>query len=89
MNADAEKLPIILTFEIVQLPEPNSHWREVTALLTWEDYIQRMDTALCTQSELNSLREAIQFLVGEHFDILEVREEYLPKNAPPCIMNPK
>jgi hypothetical protein len=75
-----EKLPINITFEIVQLPEPNSHWYEVTAVLTWEEagYTQRMDTALCTQLELSSIKEATCFLVGHHFDIRGVKEECLP-----------
>ncbi len=70
-----EKRPINITFEIVQLPEPNSHWYEVVAILSWKEYSQRMDTTLCLQGEADEIKEAICFLIGEHFDIREVKEQ--------------
>jgi hypothetical protein len=70
-----DKLPINITFEIVQLQPPNDHWYEVTAVLSWEEeFLKRMDTALCWQDEVNTIKEAICFLVGEHFNVQEVKE---------------
>jgi hypothetical protein len=74
------KLPITITFEIMQHLEPNDHWYTVTAVLSWEEagFEQRMDPALCLQDELSKTKEAICFIVGEHFNIQDVKEQAMP-----------
>jgi hypothetical protein len=76
MQANTEQLPIILTLQIIQRPEPNDHWYEITGVLSWKEvYHQRMETGLCSEREVESAKEALQFIVSEHFDIREVRED--------------
>jgi hypothetical protein len=62
-----DKLPINITFEIVQQPEPNHHWYEVTAVLSWEEFRW--------QDEVDKIKEAICFLIGRRFNIQEVKEQ--------------
>lgn len=75
-----EKLPINITFEIVQHQPPNDHWYDVTAVLSWPDavpepFYQRMDTALVTQNELDGIKATICILVRQIFDIQEVKTD--------------
>lgn len=72
-----EKLPVNLTFEIEHLPEPNHRWYHVTGVLSWEAYLQRMNTCLVLQDELSDIKNAICFIVGEQFAIHEVKEDLI------------
>ena len=69
-----EKLPLNITFEIVQHPAPNDHWYDVTPILSWEEagFLQQMDTSLCLKDEIDENKEAVCLLIGERFHIQEV-----------------
>lgn len=86
MSTPKKKLPINVTFEIVQEQEPNACWFEVTAVLSWEAaaYSPRMDTCLVTQDELSEIKEAICFIIGETFDIQNVTEQTSPTEPQPA-----
>jgi hypothetical protein len=74
--AEKEKLPITVTFEIIQHPEPNERWFDVTAVLSNEGagFSQRMDTCLVLQNELGEIKEALCFRIGQTFTIQEMND---------------
>jgi hypothetical protein len=70
------KLPLNITFVIMQLRAPNQHWYDVIPILSWRDeFSQRMDTMMCLADEIDQIKEGVCFLIGERFDIQEVKEE--------------
>ena len=80
MIESQEKLPLNITFEIVQDFAPNDHWYTVTPVLSWEqeEFLQRMDSGRCLHDEISTFKEGICFLMGKRFDIREVKEQVMP-----------
>jgi hypothetical protein len=71
-----DRLPINITFVVMQHKAPNQHWYDVIPVLSWKDeFSQRMETMMCLADEIDQTKEGVCFLIGERFDIQEVKEE--------------
>jgi hypothetical protein len=70
-----DKLPLNITFVVMQHREPNEHWYDIIPFLSWEEeFSQRMDTMMCGEDQIDKTKEGVCFLLGERFGIREVRE---------------
>lgn len=70
------KVPLNITFVIMQHQAPNQHWYDVIPFLSWKDgFSKRMDIMMCLADEIDQIKEGVRFLIGERFNIQEVKEE--------------
>ena len=70
------KLPLNITFVVMQQREPNEHWYDIIPFLSWEEeFSQRMPTMMCGEDQIDKTKENVRFLMGERFDIRDVKEK--------------
>lgn len=70
-----DKLPLAITFVIMQHQEPNQRWYDIIPFLSGERFSQRMHTMMCWEDEIDRVKENVCYLMGKRFDIRKVKEK--------------